>query len=57
VQILDATGRVVKNVTNQTMGAGTQKLGVSTADLAAGIYNVKFQTESGSHIERLTVIK
>lgn len=57
VQILDATGRLVKDVANQTMGAGTQTLNVSTADLAAGIYNVKFQTESGSHIERLTVIK
>jgi len=57
VQILDAMGRVVNNVTNEFMAAGVQKLRVNTASLASGLYNVKIQTEEGHLIERLSVVK
>jgi hypothetical protein len=57
IQVIDATGRVVANVVNENMNAGTHKVDVSTATLAAGVYNVKIQTEAGSRIVRLSVIK
>ena len=57
VQILDAAGRVVANGANTQMSKGVQKVDISTANLAAGIYNVKIQTAAGNRIERLTVVK
>lgn len=57
VQILDAAGRVVANGANTQMSKGVQKVDISTANLAAGIYNVKIQTAAGNRIERLTIVK
>lgn len=57
VQIVDVTGRVVSNVASQSMQAGSQKIDFSTASLPSGVYNVKIQTEAGSRVERLTVVK
>ncbi len=57
VQIVDLVGRVIKTISDQNMNAGTQNVSVSTANLAPGIYNVKIQTEAGSRVERLSVVK
>ncbi len=57
VQVLDAAGRVVNNVSNENMGAGVHKLNINTANMASGLYNVRIQTEKGSRIERLSVVK
>jgi hypothetical protein len=56
VEIIDALGRVINSQTSE-MSAGSQKMSLSTANLTPGVYNVKLQTEKGSHTERLTVIK
>jgi hypothetical protein len=57
VQVLDITGRVVANVANENMAIGTQKVTINTANLPSGVYNVKIQTEAGSSVQRLTVVK
>lgn len=57
IQVVDMTGRVAANVTNENFAAGTHKVSINTANLPSGIYNVKIQTEEGSRTERLTVVK
>ncbi|HYD21563.1 MAG TPA: choice-of-anchor J domain-containing protein [Flavipsychrobacter sp.] len=56
VTITDAVGRVVYSNAQQ-FGAGEQILNIETADMVAGIYNVKIETTEGSVTERLTVVK
>jgi len=57
VEIVDAVGHIVNTIPTQKMNAGAQKISVSTANLANGIYNVKVTTEAGSVSKRLTVVK
>lgn len=57
IQVLDAAGRVVATPVNGTYNAGAQQFQISTENMAAGLYNVKIQTETGSRVERLTVVK
>jgi hypothetical protein len=56
VNITDATGRVVyKNA--QQVAAGRHDMPISTASMAAGLYNVTITTEKGSVTQRLSVVK
>jgi hypothetical protein len=57
VVVLDIAGRVIANVANENMTAGSHKVVINTANIPSGIYNVKIQTEAGSRTERLTVVK
>ena len=57
IQVTDVMGRVVENVANETLNAGMRKFAINTEKLPAGVYNIKIQTENGSHTERLTVVK
>ncbi|HTN45263.1 MAG TPA: T9SS type A sorting domain-containing protein [Flavipsychrobacter sp.] len=57
IQVVDLTGRVVANIANENVQAGSRKFTINTANLPSGIYNVKIQTESGSQTQRLSVIK
>ncbi|HTN45264.1 MAG TPA: T9SS type A sorting domain-containing protein [Flavipsychrobacter sp.] len=57
IQVVDLTGRVVANVANENVQAGSRKFTINTANLPSGIYNVKIQTESGSQTQRLSVVK
>lgn len=57
VQVFDVMGRLISNVANEQMTAGTHQIDISTAALPAGVYNVKIQTEAGARTERLTVAK
>lgn len=57
IQVTDVMGRVVSNVANENMAAGAHKVDIQTANLPAGVYNIKIQTEAGSRTERLTVAK
>jgi len=57
IQVIDMTGRIAVNVANEAMNAGTHKVSINTANLTAGVYNVKIQTENGARTERLTVVK
>ncbi|PSK88017.1 Omp28-related outer membrane protein [Taibaiella chishuiensis] len=57
VSIYDAVGRLVATVANSTFNAGVNKVAISTANLAPGLYNVKMQTPSGDKALKLSVIK
>lgn len=57
VHVFDMMGRVVSTIADATMNAGMHNLNISTANLPAGIYNIKIQTPAGSQTERLTVVK
>ncbi|MEI8279370.1 MAG: T9SS type A sorting domain-containing protein [Bacteroidota bacterium] len=57
VEVYDVMGRVVVTAANETMSAGQHFVNVSTANLAAGIYTVKIQTENGNVTDRLSVVK
>ncbi len=57
IYVIDVTGRTVANVANEKMNTGSHKVKINTTNLPSGIYNVKIQTEEGSRVERLTVVK
>jgi len=57
VTVVDVIGRTVASIANGNMNAGTQKVQINTADLAAGVYTVKISTDNGVSTERLTVVK
>ena len=57
ISVLDATGRLVSMVANENMTPGNHQVQISTANLTPGLYNVKIQTEAGSTVEQLSVIK
>lgn len=57
VQVVDVAGRVLSVAANSTMTAGKQEVKISTADLAAGLYNVVVRTENGVFTQPLSVAK
>lgn len=57
IQLVDMAGRVIANIADQNMTAGEHNVTINTANVAAGIYNVKFTTDNGTTTERLSVIK
>jgi hypothetical protein len=57
IEVSDMLGRTIYTVPAQSMNAGEQKITIPTGNFAAGLYNVKVQTENGAVTDRLTVIK
>jgi hypothetical protein len=57
VEIYDIVGKLVSTVANQHMGAGAQTVDINTANLPAGLYNVKVSAGSTMMVERLSVTK
>ena len=55
-QLFDAVGRVV-NTVSQELTVGDQKIELSTADLAAGLYYVKISAGTDVTTKTLSVIK
>ena len=55
--IVDVTGKTVFSAPAEYMGTGGQQINFSTADLAAGTYNVLLATETGVVTQKLSVIK
>lgn len=57
VQMFDVMGRLVSEIPAQDMTAGENKIQINTANLSAGVYSVRVQTETGSVSKQLSVIK
>ncbi|PZF73136.1 T9SS type A sorting domain-containing protein [Taibaiella soli] len=57
IQLVDIAGRVIANIADQNMTTGEHTVTINTANVAAGLYNVKFVTDNGTTTERLSVIK
>ena len=57
VQVVDMMGRVVNQIADQNLSAGTHTFQIATDNLAAGVYNVRIATAEGVVTQRLSVIK
>ena len=57
IQVVDMTGRVVAQLADQNLSAGSHALPVSTANLAGGVYNIRLATGEGVVTRRLVVMK
>lgn len=57
IEITDQVGRIVTNVANRKMEAGTQKINVGIQGMTPGIYFVKVKTADALVIKPLTVTK
>ena len=56
VQVYDAVGRMV-NTVSQDLATGDQKIAISTADLATGLYYVKISAGTNVTTKQLSVVK
>jgi len=56
VQLVDATGKVVKAIVNK-MEAGAHQVELNTTGLAAGMYFVNLQAGKANHSEAISVVK
>lgn len=57
IQVVDMVGHVVSTIADKNLTNGQQSFTINTANMAAGIYNVRINTENGVATERLSVIK
>lgn len=57
VQMFDVMGRLVNETPAQNMTAGENSIQINTANLPAGVYSVRVQTETGSVTKQLSIIK
>ena len=57
VQVVDMTGRVVNQIAEQNLAAGTHMFTIATDNLAAGVYHVRIATAEGVVTQRLSVVK
>jgi hypothetical protein len=57
IDVVDMAGRTVQAGADMKLTAGTQKATINTANIPAGLYMVRLQTEQGAINERLTVVK
>ncbi|RYD54631.1 MAG: T9SS type A sorting domain-containing protein [Sphingobacteriales bacterium] len=57
ILVIDATGRVVFTKDAKQLAAGTNVIDLPVSTFAAGLYNVKIQTEKGGLVKRLSVVK
>ena len=55
--VIDVMGRVVFSAPAEQMNAGNQQINISTADYAAGVYNVVIRTDKGQVSQHLSVIR
>lgn len=56
-KIYDATGRLIKTLTDKVFDKGDHKLEWNAADVQTGIYLVKMETSGFSEIKKLIVLK
>lgn len=55
IDLLDITGRQVRNVLSELHASGRREIAVSTGDLAVGMYMLRIQTDLGIRTERLII--
>jgi len=57
INIYNLNGRLVRNVANSEFAAGNYALHVDAADLASGIYLLKYHIGTTSHLQRIILLK
>ncbi len=55
--VYDLRGRQVQELITGQQNAGTHKLPFKAADLAAGVYLIRLETEMGSQVKRMLLLK
>lgn len=55
LDIYDCNGRLIKTVSNKRHAAGTNSININVADLPAGIYMLRLQTDDYSNTQRLII--
>lgn len=56
IEMIDLTGKVVKNVSNEMLSAGVHSFAVQTADLSNGIYFIRIQS-NGKTVQHKVSVK
>lgn len=57
VLVIDAVGKVVRKENYGIMPAGLNKISIDLADLSTGMYMINVKTESGSSVQKFSVVK
>ncbi|MCK4396993.1 T9SS type A sorting domain-containing protein [candidate division WOR-3 bacterium] len=57
ISMFDVTGRMVKNLMNETQPAGTYTLTIDNQNLAAGTYFVRVETSDGTTMKKMILIR
>lgn len=57
IDLLDAKGAFVKNITNNTFGAGEHSIDFSADDLASGVYMIVFRSAASSFAVKMMIAK
>jgi len=57
IRVIDYTGRVMSNVMNSNLSAGSQSVNIATGNIPSGSYLVIIETAGGNNMQRLTVTK
>ncbi len=57
IRLLDTNGRIVGNVFQGQLSAGKSSFSFETGALAPGMYFVQLQTQSGSAVQKLVIMK
>jgi hypothetical protein len=57
INIVDLTGKVLKQIDNNLFNTGTHQIQFSTTDLANGMYFVRMESEKGTKTIRLVIVK
>jgi len=57
VEVVDMNGRVVQEVYNGALAAGTHSFPINTAELSSGIYLVRLMTDDGKYLTRKLVVE
>ena len=57
VQVIDMAGRVVTQIGEERLSAGTHELPLSTQGLPGGVYQVRLVSSSGTATQKLVVVK
>lgn len=57
LELIDATGRVIRNLGVATYQAGQHQVNIDLTELSTGVYFVAMTTENGKQLEQFNVIK
>ena len=57
LEVIDLTGRVVKNLLKGILSKGTTQQVVSLQNLANGIYLVRLNTANGAFVQKFSVVQ
>jgi predicted nucleic acid-binding protein len=55
ITLTDIDGRLIKEITNEALNEGEHSIAISTAELAAGMYFIMIDDNTGRSVRKLSV--